>query len=518
MDRTTEKAIKRLGNHLPLIGGYLRAKGAEALIGTGEKEAVEPLLSCLRDKKERVRDKAFLAIHSLRGRARDHLCTLWAEDRDKELEGIILKAGYVASRPPLLVALTAFLNGKRPAMSISQDVLDRCIADPDPRIATRAADWLIGHKGGEAYSILWEFARARPETLIPEILRDKGYRPEDPAQRALFYFLAGGLDAYHDIDFDQSILRIWYETGEEALREAIASRIRRSGDIRLIAIFRTERGGKKRKHTTAEVDLQTELLLKGKRYEELFSLLPSATYAQGVKIITSLKERGWTHPDPRLRECQERLEGLIQGKGMKDGEAFPASYAHAIYQDFRPMLLGEETPPRDDRGLLAWAEDEDFRKRSAGVVLLAEKGSPSLAEAANRASGDPYWQVRMASAVAEVLRPGTLSPANRALLEQDHVYYVQAMLKMPSAGRLVDLTPQGIEALKPRGRISSPDHKPNDADEFFSLIRGFIPSAEKDYLLTLAEFFETGIMVSEEATYAAGETDVEIEESDLKHE
>jgi len=509
MARATEKAIKRLKSRLPLISTYLRVKGARALIGTGKEEAVSPLLNALRDKNDKVRANAFLALHTLKDAAKNYLCSLWAEGRNKEMEEIILKAGYIASKPPLLTALTAFLNGERPAIPLSQEILDRCLTDSDKRIVTRAIEWIMETKGSEAYTLLWEFVKRHPNSPVIELLNKKGWYPQEPAERALFYFLANDLDAYHNIDFEQSFLRIWYETGSKALKEVIASRIRRNGDTRLLAIFRTERGGKKRVYTYEEIDLQIGLLLESKNYKELFSLLRFTTYAQGRKIITSLKDAGWKHPDPRLRELQERLEKLMQKTGKEEG--FPASYAHAIYQDFRPMLLGEEKPPEDERTLLAWTEDKSFRRRSAACVLLAERGSSNLPEVANRASGDPYWQVRMAAAVAELLRPHTLSPTNKALLEEDHVYYVQAILKMPSAPRLIELSPEGIETLKEEGKISDPSHKPEDADNFLSLIRGFLPSAEREYLLLLAEFLETGIMVSEEISYEAGETDVEIE-------
>ena len=119
-----------------------------------------------------------------------------------------------------------------------------------------------------------------------------------------------------------------------------------------------------------------------------------------------------------------------------------------IYRDFRPMLVGNEAPPGDEAGLLAWAGDkENFRRRSAAVTILAERKYVRLSNISNSAAGDAYWQVRMAAAVAELLLPGTLSPANKALLAEDHVYYVQAILKMPPARcSLTAMTP-AVESL-----------------------------------------------------------------------
>ncbi len=60
--------------------------------------------------------------------------------------------------------------------------------------------------------------------------------------------------------------------------------------------------------------------------------------------------------------------------------------------------------------------------RSAALILPAESRSLTLPDAANLACGDAYRQVHMAAAAAELLRSGTLTPANRALLSDVHVF------------------------------------------------------------------------------------------------
>ena len=136
----------------------------------------------------------------------------------------------------------------------------------------------------------------------------------------------------------------------------------------------------------------------------------------------------------------------------------PAAPPSRIVQDFRPMFLGDEAPPTAEAGLVEWAKDTSrFRRRSAAVILLAEMGSSRLGEVANAACADPYWQVRMAAACADMLRPGTLTQANRAALDRDHVYWVQAVFKGDLGQRL---------------RISDPKSKPSSAETFFDLMRG----------------------------------------------
>lgn len=510
MDELTKKALKRLKNHYPLIGAWFRRKGAEALIGTEAPEAVVPLLMLCIDQNHDVREAADKALKTLKKDARDHLCSLWAEKRDEELKGIIIGCGYLAARPALLTAITTFVQGKKLKIKLSAEDFHTCLLDQDEAVVYGAVDYLSDMKGKDAYPTIWSYVKEHPASIGLKVLHRKEWFPEEPSERALFYFLAGELALYHDIDFEQSHLRYYYETGASPLRETIASRIRKSGDTRLLAVFRTARGSRKKMLREGEVDLQIEILAKKKDYGELFHLLPHATYEQGGRIITTIQQAGWKHPDSHSRALQERLEEFIREKEEK--KKLPVSYAMALNRDFRTMFLGSETPPQDDAGLSSWLQDNNnFRRRSAAVIKLAEKGSPHLADAVNRACADSYWQVRMAAAAAELMRPGTLSPANRALLENDHVFWVQAMLKLPREGRLTELVPIGLEELRRAGERPDPARVPKDADNFFDLIKRFIPLAEKEFLLMLGEFLGTEITVSEAAAYEAGAMDVEIE-------
>lgn len=77
--------------------------------------------------------------------------------------------------------------------------------------------------------------------------------------------------------------------------------------------------------------------------------------------------------------------------------------------------------------------------------------------------------------------------------------------------RFVELLPEDIDELKKPAKVSSQDKKPEVSDNFFELIKGLLPSAQKDYLLTLSDFLATDVIVSEEKGYEAAETAVEVE-------
>jgi hypothetical protein len=511
MDRKTARAVRRLNSNLIFWGSWLRRKGAEALAGTHEPDAVAPLAGALNDRREMVRHAVRMSLTTLSGKAVDSFCRHWAKNREDSLKKIIQEAGYTVQEDVLLHTLTCFLNGKKPG-KVSEEVLTACLIDREEEIVSGSIAFFLEDLKSRSEEQLWAFALEHPESLVCKCLNKRDWHPGALSERALFYFLSGDLEKYHDIDIEQKHLRYWYETSEPKLKEAIAAGIRQSGQKRLLAVFRTERGGRKEKLSEAEVDLQIDILTQKQDFAALFGLLAFATHAQGGRIIAAMQQAGWQNSESRSRELQERIEKLVKAQEERRG---PSSFAMKIYQDFRPMFMGSEKPPEDVSGLSAWLADAgNFRHRSAALIVMAESKASGLEEAANKACGDAYWQVRMAAAGCELLHPGTLSPANKALLEGDHVYWVQALLRMPPAGRLVDLGPAGLEKLKQRGKKSDPKVKPEGPDDFFVLLRGLVPDPEAEYLLTLGEFLGTDIAVSEEAAYEAGEADIEIEMGD----
>ena len=397
MDTPTEKALRRLGNRWPIAGPFIREEGAKGLCGTSQPAAVQPLITALNDRNRKVRDTALFALNNLKGDAINRFCALWAEGRDKRLETIIVNAGYTASHPPQLQALTTFLQGRESDILLNEKNLHACLSDHNEKIVSGVLNYVIGNKGRHTDEYVMNFLKANPESKILQMFHTRRWNPGEPSECCLFYFLAGDLERYCEVDFDHSRLRISYETGAAALKEAIASRIRKSGNTGLLAVFRTDRGSRKELLDEKEVSLHIEILSRNREYGELFRLLRHANFEQGALIINTLKKGVWRHPDSNTADLLARLEAVLAERGGSKG---PLPFSTAIYRDFRPMFLGDEGHPADEAGLIAWAGDKgNFRRRSAAVVLLAEKGSAGLSDPANAACADSYWQVRMARRV-----------------------------------------------------------------------------------------------------------------------
>ncbi|MFO8085883.1 MAG: AAA family ATPase [Desulfobacterales bacterium] len=213
MDKHTTKAIRRLRSRLIVFGPLFREKGAVALFGTNVPEAVVFLVEALRDKKEQVRHAAYQSLGALQGPAIDRLCALWEENRDQFLKKIILECGYIALKSEALLFKTSYLHGKLPENLPNDGILNSCLLDPENRIRKNVMTHEITNGGDSGFNRLWEIARQNPDSGIAEFLYTSGRYPADTTERALFYFLAGAMDQYRDIDFDQSILRAWYESG-----------------------------------------------------------------------------------------------------------------------------------------------------------------------------------------------------------------------------------------------------------------------------------------------------------------
>jgi len=243
--------------------------------------------------------------------------------------------------------------------------------------------------------------------------------------------------------------------------------------------------GREAKLAAEILEREMRMLEESGDHEEIFRMIPGVEFDEGMRIAAFLKETGWRSPDERGRAIQERLEALLGREApAKIRGADPC--ALAFYTDFRPMLLGEEAAPGDDAGLLRWLEDkQSFRRRSAAVVLLAERGSEKLAGAADKASADDYWPVRMAAAVAEALRPKTLSSASRSRLENDHVCWVQAVLSAPRD--LAETDSAQKDAMR-RSAASGPSGKPDRPDDFYSRIYGVLPTVLQEYMAIVADF------------------------------
>jgi hypothetical protein len=105
---------ERLYSQMPLIGGCLRQRAAQALARDSSPDAVRVLAKAI----ARSDDKQVLAIalDALRWIRRqqciDEVCAVWAVTRHKDLANLLIKKGWVAFAPVDVKVLSALKAGQ----------------------------------------------------------------------------------------------------------------------------------------------------------------------------------------------------------------------------------------------------------------------------------------------------------------------------------------------------------------------------------------------------------------------
>jgi WD40 repeat protein len=156
-------------------------------ISDGGIEVLDCVLKAFDDRDMEVVRSANVCAVSLTNRgAIDELCKRWASSRNKRLEGIIRKGGYIASQPIEARVLTGLkFNQYQDVLRIGSKVLDpllKAINDKDPEIANIAKDLSTQFRDVELINTLcksWTDSRSKE---LEKIILDGGYIANEPIE------------------------------------------------------------------------------------------------------------------------------------------------------------------------------------------------------------------------------------------------------------------------------------------------------------------------------------------------
>ncbi len=144
LDPKIKRLRRRLYNRLPLVGGRLRFRAAQALAENGSPAALYALAEGLgRSDDAEVRALALKALQQIKKQPGiDAVCEAWAEHRSPDLTRLLRARAWVTSAPPRAYVLTRLLAGREEEL-IGGDVevvepLLAAAEDPEPAIAERA--------------------------------------------------------------------------------------------------------------------------------------------------------------------------------------------------------------------------------------------------------------------------------------------------------------------------------------------------------------------------------------------
>jgi hypothetical protein len=294
------------------------------VVMTGGVEVVEPLLHACTDVDLALAERARFCALRLQGvEVIDALCALWAKEREGALADIITQAGYVAQKPLTLRVLSALQVGRFENISVDgveivEPLLQAC-EDREPIIAERARQVLqqqLQHP--EMRQALCRLVFDHDSPIAREVARTIQFAPHDVQQRALFYFLTEQWDKYESLDFDLSLLRAAYATGDAWLRGRITAHARRAGRVEWVEVAT---GGQRTQGREAMTDEEWEAVLavleKRERWEELWGLAQEASPWWSARVVQRLAVAGWMPENAGEREefsefrrLAERCEGV----------------------------------------------------------------------------------------------------------------------------------------------------------------------------------------------------------------
>jgi hypothetical protein len=338
------KYRRRLYSRVPLIGGWLRKRAAQALARDGSPGAVRALAEAvaqigadIRIDDEEVHRIGLAALRQITDRrAIDAACDVWAATRHADLTALLIDHQWVASTPPEVKVLAALKVGQVETVTRGQaevvEPLVQACDDADPTIAGRARQALPNLRSKAAQEALCRLLIERDHPAAQEAALAAGYVPEDEHQRALFLFLTEQWERYDGLDFDRQLLRTSYELSDPPLRQRIREKLRAAGRPDFLTVIT---GGEALTRVAdmvpGELDLLTQTLIANQEWATLWKLTFEVPLAWSVRIVQVMARSGW---QPEIEDAQSVLDELVS----LAAQDLPTS-AEDVNRLFPPALL-----------------------------------------------------------------------------------------------------------------------------------------------------------------------------------
>jgi WD40 repeat protein len=297
-----------------------------------EHEIVVLLLGLRNDPDPGLAASARAWLESLPpGPAFDPLAAEWLQTRDPWLRTLLEQAGHLPAGPPrfrLHLALSlGWLDPVRPIGPDEVSPLLHLLEEPDPLLVERARELLGRLENPAARETVCRLGiEGNANALL--IARKAGYRPTDPATRALFLFLAEQWREWRDLDQDGGLLRSIYLAAASDLRQRIVTVGQRAGRAELVEIVS---GGRLEeqldRRSDQEWDALAEVLhLAGDR-SRLWQLTRLTSPGRSAAILTRIagEDPGWAPPGQE----DEYRTLTIRARDWTDEALGPTSFARA---------------------------------------------------------------------------------------------------------------------------------------------------------------------------------------------
>lgn len=289
------------------------------IITEGEADVVLPLIEACADEDSILSQRAARALLELHSQESvNKFCDVWAHQRSPELDEVMIRACYVATSPPGIRVLSALKSGKR--LSPEEEgigliyPLILALEDRDPKIVERAQELLDRALDGiDLQEALCRAVIEHGSSTAATLALNKGFRPADVRNRALFYFLTEQWEEYESLDFDMNLLTEAYRNAGKDLRARISKRARQAGRLELVELVAGVRHKRRMgEMTVREWDVTLGILDDRRDWDTLWRLSQTAPPLWGVRALKRLEEVDWAPDSEEQRTGFRRLLDLAK--------------------------------------------------------------------------------------------------------------------------------------------------------------------------------------------------------------
>lgn len=328
-----------LHNRLPLIGGWLRRYAVGILAEEDSPISARLLAETVVLNYDKRTTKAATAVLSglTNPASIDAVCEMWAGMRHPALTTLIVNQGWVAAKPPRLKVLTALQAGCLTELAAGRvevvEPLVQAAADADPHLAAQARQVLRRLSHPASQEALCRLVVEQDSPPAREAALEAGYVPQEPAQRALFFFLTDQWERYDSLDFDRRLLRTVYQSAVPILRQRLLERMRQAGRSEFLPIitgsdYRTRLADME----TGEFDLLAHTLTLNREWPELWALAFEAPFQWSRQIVITLTGEQWRPAEPEEQGLFDRLVALVQTDSPENGLEAARLFPPALLQ------------------------------------------------------------------------------------------------------------------------------------------------------------------------------------------
>lgn len=254
---------------------------------------------------------------------------------------------------------------------------------------------------GSARDALCALAIREPGGAAGTLCLEKGYRPSDPEQDALFLFVTRQLDLYFkeaEYGGDEfQTLRLAYDRADEKIRARVMDVVRK-GDRRCQPFAVRPRKALE-ECSDHEIQLALASCLKHKDRSRLFVLCLALPLKFSFPLLEKFRASGWEPEPPELKSLYRQL--LADSRSAEMPVSKPPDAASSLFDSLLAQGRGPAWTAKSEGDLRAVIEGEDPLEGVSAVAALA--GKPKLSpEVVTAVKNSAHWLVRLAGLAAGI--------------------------------------------------------------------------------------------------------------------